>query len=120
MQRNRQRGVSDEMLKNKEKELVQGAGSLAAHRLKNKIHSPSHCRSRENSSLARRRSRKPIARNQAAHYNVSVEKMRKEIDEHEGINGLMEEILLGKTIDFEANVSVKTVATAAKETVKNS
>jgi len=29
-----------------------------------------------------------------------VEKMRKEIDEHEGINGLVEEILLGKTIDF--------------------
>ena len=48
-------------------------------------------------------------RKQAARYNVSVEKMRKEIDQHEGINGLAEEILLGKTIDFlKANVSVKT------------
>ena len=47
--------------------------------------------------------------------------MRKQIDEHEGINGLMEEILLGKTIDFlKANVSVKTVAATGKETVKNS
>src|SRR2546423_1815673 len=34
VQRNRQRGVPDQMLKNKEKELVEGAGSLAAHRLK--------------------------------------------------------------------------------------
>jgi len=40
-----------------------------------------------------------------------VEKMRKEIDEHGGINGVVEEILLGKTIDFlKANVSVKTEA----------
>ena len=55
-------------------------------------------------------------RNQAAHYNVSVEKMRKEIDEHDGINGLVEEILLGKTIDFlKANVSVKTGAAEQKK-----
>ncbi|PYJ96244.1 MAG: hypothetical protein DME68_08750 [Verrucomicrobia bacterium] len=32
--RNRERGVPDDMLKGKEKELVEGAGSLAAHRLK--------------------------------------------------------------------------------------
>ena len=34
VQRNRERGVPDEMLKGKEKELVEGAGGLAAHRLK--------------------------------------------------------------------------------------
>src|SRR3954447_8550656 len=34
VQQNRQRGVPDVMLKSKEKELVQGAASLAAHRLK--------------------------------------------------------------------------------------
>src|SRR5438093_12993523 len=34
VQRNRQRGMPDEMLKSKEKELVEGAGSLAAHPLK--------------------------------------------------------------------------------------
>ena len=34
VQRNRERGVPDEMLKGKEKELVEGAGSLAANRLK--------------------------------------------------------------------------------------
>ena len=42
--------------------------------------------------------------------------MRKEIDQHEGINSLVEEILLGKTIDFlEANVNVKTAAAVDKE-----
>ena len=45
---------------------------------------------------------------QAAHYNVSVEKMRKELEENDRINGLAEEILLGKTLDFlKANVSVE-------------
>jgi len=45
-----------------------------------------------------------------------VEKMRKEIDEHDGINGVVEEILLGKTIDFlKANVSVQTAAAEQKK-----
>ena len=34
VQRNRERGITDEMLKDKEKELVEGAAGLAAHRLK--------------------------------------------------------------------------------------
>ena len=34
VQSNRDRGVPDELLKTKEKELVEGAGGLAAHRLK--------------------------------------------------------------------------------------
>ena len=37
--------------------------------------------------------------------------MRKELEENDGLNGLAEEILLGKTLDFlKANVSVKTAA----------
>jgi FKBP-type peptidyl-prolyl cis-trans isomerase (trigger factor) len=48
-------------------------------------------------------------RAQAAHYNVSVEKMRKELEEHDRLNGLAEEILLGKTLDLlKANVIVET------------
>src|SRR6202140_5343219 len=35
--RNRERGIPDEMLKGKEKELIEGAGSLAAHRLKTNL-----------------------------------------------------------------------------------
>src|SRR6266480_1172415 len=34
VQRNRERGVPDEMLKDKEKELIESAAGLAAHRLK--------------------------------------------------------------------------------------
>ena len=53
-------------------------------------------------------------RAQAAHYNVSVEKMRKEFEENDRINGLAEEILLGKTLDFlKANVSVETAVKPA-------
>src|SRR6478609_6475506 len=114
VQRNRQRGVPDEMLKNKEKELVEGAGSLAAHRLKTNfiLHRIAEA---EKIQVTPEEVEERI-RNQATHYNVSVEKMRKEIDEHEGINGLVEEILLGKTIDFlKANVSVKMAAAGDKE-----
>ena len=47
--------------------------------------------------------------------------MRKEIDQHEGINSLVEEILLGKTIDFlEANVSVKTADKEGHPSKENS
>ena len=114
VQRNRQRGVPDEMLKSKEKELVEGAGSLAAHRLKTNfiLHRIAEA---EKIQVAPEEVEERI-RNQAAHYNVSVEKMRKEIDEHDGINGLVEEILLGKTIDFlKANVSVQTAAAEQKK-----
>jgi trigger factor len=117
VQRNRQRGLSDEILKSKEKELVQGAGSLAAHRLKTNF-ILRRIAEVEKIQVSQDEIEERI-RNQAAHYNVSVEKMRKKIDEHEGINGLMEEILLGKTIDFlKANVSVEMVAATGKETVK--
>ena len=41
-------------------------------------------------------------------YNISVDKMRRELEEHDGLNTLAEQILLGKTLDFlKANVSVK-------------
>jgi trigger factor len=102
------------MLKSKEKELVQGAGSLAAHRLKTNfiLHRIAEAEKIQVTS----EEIEERVRKQAARYNVSVEKMRKEIDQHEGINGLVEEILLGKTIDFlEANVSVKTTAAGEDE-----
>jgi trigger factor len=114
VQRNRQRGVPDEMLKSKEKELVEGAGSLAAHRLKTNfiLHRIAEA---EKMQVSPEEVEERI-RNQAAHYNVSVEKMRKEIDEHAGINGVVEEILLGKTIDFlKANVSIQTAAAEQKK-----
>jgi len=47
-------------------------------------------------------------REQAANYNVPVEKMRKEFEENDRIDGLAEQILLGKTLDFlKQNVIVQ-------------
>lgn len=113
--RNRERGVPDELLKGKEKELIEGAGSLAAHRLKTNfiLHRIAEA---EKLEVTREEIDEAI-RAQAAHYNVSVEKMRKEFEENDRINGLAEEILLGKTLDFlKANVSVETTPeTAAAE-----
>jgi trigger factor len=103
--RNRERGVPDEMLKGKEKELIEGAGSLAAHRLKTNfiLH---RIAEREKLEVSRQELDEGI-RQQASHYNVSVEKMRKEFEEKDRLNGLAEEILLGKTLDFlKANVNV--------------
>jgi trigger factor len=106
VQRNRQRGIPDEMLKEKEKELVEGAGGLAAHRLKTNfiLH---RIAEREKIEITREELQARI-REEASRYNVSPEKMRKELEEHNGIDGFAEQILLGKTLDFlKANVSVQ-------------
>jgi trigger factor len=105
--RNRERGVTDDLLKGKEKELIEGAGSLAAHRLKTNfiLH---RIAEHEKIQVTREEIDERI-REQAAHYSISVEKMRKELEENDRINGLAEEILLGKTLDFlKANVNVET------------
>ena len=105
--RNRQRGVTDDLLKGKEKELIEGAGSLAAHRLKTNfiLH---RIAEREKIQVTREEIDNGI-RERAALYNVSVEKMRKEFEENNRVNGLAEEILLGKTLDFlKENVIVET------------
>jgi trigger factor len=105
--RNRERGITDDLLKGKEKELIEGAGSLAAHRLKTNfiLH---RIAEHEKIEVTREEVDKGI-REQAAHYNVSVEKMRKELEENDRINGLAEDILLGKTLDFlKQNVIVET------------
>jgi len=107
--RNRERGVPDELLKGKEKELIEGAGSLAAHRLKTNfiLHRIAEA---EKLEVTQKEIDERI-REQAAHYNVSVEKMRKEFEENDRLNGLAEEILLGKTLDFlKANVNVETTS----------
>ena len=112
--RNRERGVPDELLKGKEKELIEGAGSLAAHRLKTNfiLHRIAEA---EKIEVTREEIDEAI-RVQASHYNVSVEKMRKELEENDRINGLAEEILLGKTLDFlKANVSVEPTSEKAVE-----
>ena len=108
VQRNRERGISDEMLKEKEKELIETASGIAAHRLKTNfiLH-----RIAEHESI--KTSPQEIdarIRADAARYNISPEKMRKELDEHDALDSVAEQILLGKTLDFlKVNVSVERV-----------
>jgi trigger factor len=112
VQRNRERGVPDEMLKDKEKELIETAAGLAAHRLKTNfiLH---RIAERENIQVSRDDINARL-REEATRYNVPMEKMRKELQEHDGLDGFAEQILLGKTLDFlKANVSVE----AAQEPV---
>jgi trigger factor len=106
VQRNRERGIPDEALKTKEKELIEAAGALAANRLKTNfvLH-----RIAESEKIAvNREDVDQRIRQEAARYNVTPEKMRKELEEHDRFNSLVEEILLGKTLAFlQANVSLQ-------------
>ena len=105
VQRNRERGISDELLKGKEKELVEGAGGLAAHRLKTNF-ILGRIAEQEDIKVTREDLDAQI-RQEALRYNMSVEKMRKEFDQHDRLDSLAEQILLGKTLDFlKANVSI--------------
>jgi trigger factor len=118
VQRNRERGVTDEMLKDKEKELIESAAGLAAHRLKTNfiLHRIAEC---EKVNVSREDIHARL-REEAARYNISVEKMRKELQEHDGLDAFAEQILLGKTLDFlKANVSVETTQEPAVKEEKS-
>jgi trigger factor len=115
VQRNRARGVPDEMLKEKEKELIETAGSVAYHRLKTNF-ILERIAEQEKIEVTREDADLRI-RQEAQRYNISSDKMRKELEEHDGLNALAEQILLGKTLDFlKANVSVQPVSEEQKKT----
>jgi len=106
VQRNRERGVPDEMLKEKEKELIETAAGLAAHRLKTNF--ILHRVAEQESIKVSREDINARLREEAVRYNVSAEKMRKELQERDGLDAFAEQILLGKTLDFlKANVSIE-------------
>ena len=86
VQRNRERGVTDEMLKDKEKELVEGAAGLAAHRLKTNF--ILHRIAEREKIQVTREDVEARHSEEAARYNISVEKMRKELEQHDGLNAL--------------------------------
>ena len=115
VQGNRARGVPDELLKEKEKELIESAGGRAAHRLKTNF-ILTRIAEREKIEVTREELDRRV-RQEAARYDISVEKMRKELEQHDGMNGLAEQVLLGKTLDFlKANVSIERgVETVAAE-----
>jgi len=114
VQRNRERGVTDEMLKEKEKELIEGAAGLAANRLKTNfiLH---RIAEREKIQVAKEDVDLRI-RQEASRYDISPDKMRKELQQKDALDDIAEQILLGKTLDFlKANVSVEP---AQENTVK--
>jgi trigger factor len=96
--RNRERGVPDDAMKEKEEELIRVAGGLAAHRLKTNfiLH---RIAEKEKIQVTRADVDEHI-RHQAMHHNVTPEKLRQEIEKNDGMSGLLEQILLAKTIDF--------------------
>ncbi len=105
VQRNRERGVTDEMLKEKEKELIDAAAGMAAHRLKTNfiLH---RIAERENIQITKDDLDLRV-RQEAARYDISSEKMRKELQQRNALDDVSEQLLVGKTLDFlKANVSV--------------
>ena len=109
VQRNRARGITDDMLKEKEKELVESAAGLASHRLRTnfifeRIAEQEKIEITKEDVDAR-------VRQEAQRYNISSDKMRKELEQHDGLDALAEQILLGKVLDFlKANVSVQPIS----------
>jgi trigger factor len=113
VQRNRARGIPDEMLKEKEKELIETAAGVAHHRLKTNF-ILERIAEQEKIEVTREDVDLRI-RQEAQRYNISTDKMRKELEEHDQLNALAEQILLGKTLDFlKANVSVQPVSQEKK------
>ena len=114
VQRNRARGVPDEMLKEKEKELIETAAGVAHHRLKTNF-ILERIAEQEKIEVTREDLEHRI-RHEAQRSNISTDKMRKELEEHDQLNALAEQILLGKTLDFlKANVSVQPVSEEQKK-----
>ena len=106
VQRNRERGVTDEMLKEKEKELIDAAAGMAAHRLKTNfiLH---RIAEREKIQVTKEDLDRRV-RQEATRYDISLEKMRKELQQRNALDDVAEQILLGKTLDFlKANVSIE-------------
>ncbi len=111
VQRNRERGITDEMLKEKEKELIDGAAGLAANRLKTNfiLH---RIAEREKIEVSKEDVDLRI-KQEASRYDIPAEKMRKELQQKDALDDIAEQILLGKTLDFlKANVSVATAQEA--------
>jgi trigger factor len=77
VQRNRERGVADEALKEKEEELIRVASGLAAHRLKTNF--ILHRIAEQEKIQVTRADLDETIRHQAMHHNITPEKMRQEI-----------------------------------------
>jgi len=116
VQRNRERGVTDEMLKEKEKELIDSAAGIAANRLKTNF--ILHRIAEDEKIHVTKEDLDLRVRQEAARYDISTEKMRKELQQRNALDDVSEQLLLGKTLDFlKANVSIEStqVSTVKEE-----
>jgi trigger factor len=115
VQRNRERGVTDDMLKEKEKELIEAAAGMAAHRLKTNF--ILHRIAESEKVEVTKEDLDSRIKAEAARYDISPEKMRKELQQRNALDDVSEQLLLGKTLDFlKANVSIElTKESAVKE-----
>jgi len=106
VQRNRERGVTDDMLKEKEKELIDAAAGMAAHRLKTNF--ILHRIAEHEKTQVTKEDFDSRIKQEAARYDISPDKMRKELQQRNALDDLAEQLLLGKTLDFlKANVSIE-------------
>jgi trigger factor len=106
VQRNRERGVTDDMLKEKEKELIDAAAGMAAHRLKTNF--ILHRIAAHEKTQVTKEDLDLRIRQEAARYDISPDKMRKELQQRNALDDVAEQLLLGKTLDFlKANVSIE-------------
>ncbi len=118
VQRNRERGVTDDMLKEKEKELIDAAVGMAAHRLKTNFVLQRIAES-EKIQVTKEDLDSHI-KQEAARYDISPEKMRKELQQRNALDDVSEQLLLGKTLDFlKANVSIESTKEPTAEEEKS-
>jgi trigger factor len=106
VQRNRERGVTDDMLKEKEKELIDAAAGMAAQRLKSNF--ILHRIAEHEKIQVTKEDLDSRIKQEAARYDITADKMRKELQQRNALDDLAEQLLLGKTLDFlKANVSIE-------------
>ncbi|HEX8371708.1 MAG TPA: trigger factor [Chthoniobacterales bacterium] len=109
VQQNQQRGISEEQLKESEKEIAIQAATGARNRLKGafiltRIAEKEEIRINRNEVDSR-------VEQMAMKYRVTPKKMQTELQKRGGFGGLQEDILMGKVIDFlVANATVEEVA----------
>jgi len=112
VQENQQRGVADEVLKENEQTLVGAASQGAKEKIKGQF-VLLRIAEKENISVTREEFQQRLAM-LASRYQMTVDKLLKELQKNNSLDQVHEEILTGKALDFLiANASVETQAAPA-------
>jgi trigger factor len=98
--------------------LIQAAAGLAAHRLKTNF--ILHRIAEQEKIQVTRADVDDRIRHEAMHRNLTPEKMEHEIEKNDAMNGLLEQILLAKTIDFlGSNATIESASATAPPATPN-